>query len=238
MYHHPAPGTAMEVAMQANDTTCPVAIPGYIYIIKADDRYKIGKARQLGSRLDTHSSSSPYPIELIAQEHVADYSGVEHLLHRLFKDKEVKPEWFHLTQDDLEAALDVLAQHTLDQEPREGDNDSGVWLTYVEATRRLGKTEPAIRQQAIRGRWPRRRNQFGRVEVRVPIRETDEPVDPVAQLFRAHIQRIEEQAETIAQLRIDLEALRRDLRSLEAQRDGLSVTLAKLNGTWPKEDEA
>ena len=42
------------------------------------------------------------------------------------------------------------------------------WLTYREAAEKLGVSRQAVRQKAIRGRWPRTRGNDGQARVQVP----------------------------------------------------------------------
>jgi hypothetical protein len=52
------------------------------------------------------------------------------------------------------------------------------WMTYAEAAQRLGISSEAVRQVAMRRKWPRRRpndDPFGRVQVLVPADEEIRP---------------------------------------------------------------
>lgn len=50
---------------------------------------------------------------------------------------------------------------------------SDEWLTYEQASERLGCTAQAVRQKAIRGRWQRSRGNDGKARVRLPEGSTD-----------------------------------------------------------------
>jgi hypothetical protein len=130
----------------------------------------------------------------------------------------------------------------------------GQWLTYRDAAALLGKSVEATRQQASRSRWATRKNVLGVTEVNVPVTPpSDEPVTAVTSRAVTVSERgvtIDMAGSMVAGLRSDLDAAnqrigslteqlrtaRRELRRVEAQRDGLNVALAKLAGTWPKED--
>jgi hypothetical protein len=45
---------------------------------------------------------------------------------------------------------------------------SDAWLTYDQAAEKLGVSRQAVRQKAIRGRWPRTRGNDGQARVQVP----------------------------------------------------------------------
>jgi hypothetical protein len=112
--------------------------------------------------------------------------------------------------------------------PPELQQINGPWLTYIDAATLLGKAESAVRQQASREHWPKRKN--GKLtEVCVPV-EADGPPpntvvtesngkrsvtstsnDPLTALLKAQSQTIARQAETIGRLRAQLdEAQRRE----------------------------
>lgn len=74
---------------------------GFIYVIKAEDRYKIGRSISKRSRIKTHQTSSPVEISLVFEQQVDDCVNMELELHDLFSDKRVKGEWFALDEKDL-----------------------------------------------------------------------------------------------------------------------------------------
>ena len=79
----------------------------YVYIIKCQDCYKIGKATNAGSRLKELQVGNPYKLELIKVFKVDDGLRFEGVLHNLFYAKNIRGEWFKLTQEDL-AKLDSM----------------------------------------------------------------------------------------------------------------------------------
>ena len=47
-------------------------------------------------------------------------------------------------------------------------SDETLWLTYRQAADKLGVSPQAVRQKAIRGRWPRTKGNDGQARVQVP----------------------------------------------------------------------
>jgi hypothetical protein len=89
--------TKMLVSGRESETlgASALARPGYVYLLQLGDIYKIGmstkprrRSRQIGAPL----------IHKIA---VADMEEAEAALHRRFKNKRVRGEWFRLTPEDV-----------------------------------------------------------------------------------------------------------------------------------------
>lgn len=78
-----------------------LAEAGVVYLLKAAERYKIGRTKELERRLMEHGTSSPFPIALILSETVDNCEEVERELHQMFGSKRVKGEWFELGDNDL-----------------------------------------------------------------------------------------------------------------------------------------
>jgi len=74
---------------------------GYIYVIKADKYYKIGKAEKPEQRVEAFITSCPFEIDIILFKLVKNYARVETLLHKKFKEKKYRSEWFLLNQTDI-----------------------------------------------------------------------------------------------------------------------------------------
>ena len=74
-----------------------------VYLIKAHDRYKIGRTINLSKRFFSCAGLSPYPLELIWNLYIDEHAKLEKSLHRIFKDKRIHHEWFNLSNDDVEA---------------------------------------------------------------------------------------------------------------------------------------
>lgn len=74
---------------------------GYIYIIECNQYYKIGKTKNIKSRLWTIQADTPYEINLIYNKEFPDYHTIEKELHKKFKHIHHKGEWFKLTNEDI-----------------------------------------------------------------------------------------------------------------------------------------
>jgi len=79
-----------------------ISTPGFIYVIKSNRLYKIGKTIDLKSRERKYITENPFGIELVYSKLVSDYSKYERKLLDHFKDKLILGnEWFKLTDKDL-----------------------------------------------------------------------------------------------------------------------------------------
>ncbi len=84
----------------------------YTYIIKTNDLYKIGKAKNVESRLHSFKCGNPYI------EHVKTIDGnYEAYLHKHYKDKRITGEWFRLTEEDI-ANIDQIVASAGEREDR------------------------------------------------------------------------------------------------------------------------
>lgn len=79
--------------------------PGHVYIMVSDDGayYKIGKSISPPRRLKEVSPKMPFGVTLLCAIKTDDMCKLEKTLHRRFKAKRCKGEWFKLTQGDLDA---------------------------------------------------------------------------------------------------------------------------------------
>lgn len=77
---------------------------GYIYLIflEKTNSYKIGRAINIESRLETFGVKFPEPIITIHTYFSDDYIEEEKRLHSIFKNKRVTGEWFNLEKEDVE----------------------------------------------------------------------------------------------------------------------------------------
>ena len=129
-----------------------------------------------------------------------------------------------------------------------------VWITYDDLAERLGIERESARQRAKRGRWPRRRDNAGRMQVGVPAealeafperghepraeRDHEPGHEPPANadtnaVLTRHIERLEQaleaaqaKFETLEQERNDT---RTELRTTEKTRDALAAQVDALN---------
>jgi hypothetical protein len=73
---------------------------GIIYIIKSHDFYKIGRTQNLEQRLYSYKTQNPH-IKLIFYKEVPDCCRTEKDLLFIFKSKQLRGEWFDLTDGDI-----------------------------------------------------------------------------------------------------------------------------------------
>lgn len=71
-----------------------------IYIIKSLDVIKIGYTTNLIKRMKSYDTHSPH-YKLLYFTNIPDALDVEVFLHKKFKNKKVKGEWFRLNDEDL-----------------------------------------------------------------------------------------------------------------------------------------
>lgn len=76
---------------------------GYVYMIRTfnSNYIKIGKTRNITNRLKTLYTNIG-DIYLLSYIYCVDYSNIEIELHRKYKDKRIRGEWFDLSKEDIE----------------------------------------------------------------------------------------------------------------------------------------
>lgn len=81
----------------------PTRKPGYVYLIKsATGLYKIGRAKNLNSRVTNIQVSSPVEVELVYSIYSNDYITLEMELHQRFDHARKRGEWFALSESEVE----------------------------------------------------------------------------------------------------------------------------------------
>ena len=75
---------------------------GYVYILKSEHGYKIGKSKHLKSRMSHFGTKLPFKVRLWGLVKSKDYSDIEKEMHAGFEDKLINGEWFGLDANDLE----------------------------------------------------------------------------------------------------------------------------------------
>ena len=83
-------------------TKAPKSSKGFVYIIKCEQWYKIGKAKNVNSRLSGLQTGNPFPLELIHVIPCKDYNKAESYLHNIFANRRGLGEWFELNDNDIE----------------------------------------------------------------------------------------------------------------------------------------
>ena len=75
---------------------------GFIYVVKHDKFYKIGKTINIEDRLKGLQTASATPFELITSIRTKNYHVIEKQFHKVFENKHVSGEWFNLSKEDIE----------------------------------------------------------------------------------------------------------------------------------------
>lgn len=86
---------------------------GYVYIIKSQNKYKIGKASKIKDRIKKYITENPEPIEIILTEKVSDYTNCESELHKKLSHKNYNREWFELDDSDFIIIKTIIEKYKL-----------------------------------------------------------------------------------------------------------------------------
>ena len=82
-------------------------IQGYVYIIKIDNHFKIGKAKDMKGRMGEYTKL-PIEPKIVFLKKVNDHTLAEETLHRYFADKRGRGEWFNLDDEDIKKAKQLV----------------------------------------------------------------------------------------------------------------------------------
>ena len=76
---------------------------GVVYVLKAAGhrQYKIGKTRQYAQRMSAFGIQLPFAVSPVHTIETDDITWLERLLHKRFKGKRMRGEWFRLEAADL-----------------------------------------------------------------------------------------------------------------------------------------
>lgn len=88
---------------------------GYVYLLKSNGLFKIGKSKNPSKRITDISPKFPAEVEIVSVIKTKNMDSMESCLHNKFKDKRRLGEWFNLTTEDIEycnnlGVGEVLAQ--------------------------------------------------------------------------------------------------------------------------------
>jgi hypothetical protein len=89
------------------NNTLPNKKEGYIYLIKSQNLYKIGRAKKIKDRIRAYKTENPFGIEILLQVKVDNYIKEENMLLDMFKEKKVRGEWFSLNEEDVELIKEI-----------------------------------------------------------------------------------------------------------------------------------
>lgn len=90
-----------ELICRAVQTNQQSANGGYVYVIRSQYGYKIGKTKRMKERSQLFSVKLPFPIEIVHFAWFDDYSAAELKFHQTFSSKRLEGEWFNLSALDL-----------------------------------------------------------------------------------------------------------------------------------------
>lgn len=76
---------------------------GYVYLIQivGFDLYKIGSSSKVEERLAVIQAHNPFDLVLIHTIASKRCKSLEFAIHEQFKSKQIRGEWFKLTEDDV-----------------------------------------------------------------------------------------------------------------------------------------
>lgn len=82
-----------------------------VYFFKSGNKVKIGKTKDVGSRLDAIRTSCPEGVVNLGSIRVVDSSRLEIDLHTKFRDKWTAGEWFEITEQEVSDVLSEFGEH-------------------------------------------------------------------------------------------------------------------------------
>lgn len=84
---------------------------GYIYMIKSEYGFKIGKSKNMKQRNKLYSIKMPFRFEYVFKNKCVDYHNLEVRLHTMFSEKHLNGEWFQLTDDDIDRVYQIIKEY-------------------------------------------------------------------------------------------------------------------------------
>jgi len=73
----------------------------FVYFIKSDYGFKIGKTKDLNNRLNVFGVKLPFKVELHSYIETIRMNDCESFFHQVFYDRQINGEWFNLDENDL-----------------------------------------------------------------------------------------------------------------------------------------
>ena len=108
-----------------------------IYLMESDGYYKIGITTDIKKRLRALNASSPLEVSLIYSKETKDAPKIEKFLHNIFHAKNHKFEWFALTADDIELAINYIDNNVF-------TNSSSLPMQSSKVTRRAKQPKKEV----------------------------------------------------------------------------------------------
>lgn len=88
---------------------------GYVYLFKADKIYKIGCTTNIDERIKGLSTGSIHNIICVHKFKTTDMFRDEKFIQKLYKDKQLKGEWFELSENDVKEIKKVSNNRQLNE---------------------------------------------------------------------------------------------------------------------------
>jgi hypothetical protein len=81
--------------------------PGYVYLVKADKYFKIGRSKQPDVRFSQIGLQLPFPFEVLHIVPVSDMYEAEKHLHSKFAHRHLNGEWFSLSDTEVAEIMNL-----------------------------------------------------------------------------------------------------------------------------------
>lgn len=81
----------------------------YVYFIKSEYGYKIGKTKDIKKRLNTFGVKLPFDFNLHSYIETKKMDECELFFHDVFNDRRINGEWFNLNNDDF-ITIEILSK--------------------------------------------------------------------------------------------------------------------------------
>ena len=81
---------------------------GYVYILESNGKYKLGRTKNLSSRLQSYKTQNPFGIKVVYTRHVDDHIYGERVILSMFPHKNIVGEWFSLEKDDVDLVIKTI----------------------------------------------------------------------------------------------------------------------------------
>jgi len=84
----------------------PKPVPGYIYVVRSGEYYKVGRTSNLEQRMKTFRTTLPAGTELVFTIKVSDTRSAETEIHTSLNESRINGEWFNLSESDIEYLME------------------------------------------------------------------------------------------------------------------------------------
>lgn len=83
---------------------------GYVYFIKSEYGYKIGKTKNISVRMSDFSIMLPFKFEIHSTVKCKEFNELEVILHKSLSHKRLNGEWFQLSDCDF-TEIDIIIKN-------------------------------------------------------------------------------------------------------------------------------